>query len=232
MSVDTDAWFCQWCFIKWGYTDVLNRGNATHCYKCSASKYSKKGATDIEQAAAVSVEETGVAPRRKKKRGGRKHKKARDPSQQDLEATSIASDSEEEIPGSVMYTRAPSQQAPTAGRGAKRPLTEAEKAREGRSRRSGVACKEPYAHLASLSYAFGVLIIGIAVLTRTYESFDFVVTAVDESAGEIAESVATDIQWFSKTIIQMLLVCAVTVVAIATERCVSIFKKPLETPAQ
>ena len=88
-------------------------------------------------------------------------------------------------------------------------MTEAEKAKEGRSRSSGVACKTPYAHFASLYYAAGVVIVSVAILTRMHESFDFIVTVVEESAGEVVESFATDIQWFSKTIIQMLLVGAV-----------------------
>ena len=113
----------------------------------------------------------------------------------------------------------PGAAARTGERGLKRPLTEVEKAEEGRSRSSGVACKEPYAHFASLPYAIGALIVSAAMMARTYKSFDFVVTAVEESAGEIVESIATDIQWFNQTTIQVLLVCVVTVVAIATQRC-------------
>ena len=127
-------------------------------------------------------------------------------------------------PGAAARTEHPYvHQARARERGLKRPLTEAEKAKEGRSRSSGVACKEPYAHPASLPYAIGALIVSVAMMARTYKSFDFVVTAVEESAGEIVESFATDVQWFNQTILQVLLVCIVTVVAIATQRCVNYF---------
>ena len=74
------------------------------------------------------------------------------------------------------------------------------------------------------------MVVSMAVLTRTYQSFEFVASVVEESAGDVVESFATDIQWFSKTFMQTLLVCAVTVIAVATERCVKYFAKPFTTP--
>ena len=100
-----------------------------------------------------------MKPRRRKKRGGEKHKKAKEGSEDG------ASGGEEESAAEEFH--APPT-VPASGRGAKRPLTEAEKAKEGRSRSSGVACKEPYAHLASTAYAIGALIVSIAVVMRTY----------------------------------------------------------------
>ena len=100
-----------------------------------------------------------MKPRRKKKRGGRKHKK-----QQDGEdGASVEEEDEEEETDGEFRARSVRDQVPAAGRGAKRPLTEAAKAKEGRSRRSGVACKEPYAHLASTTYAIGALVVSIPV---------------------------------------------------------------------
>ena len=61
---------------------------------------------------------------------------------------------------------------------------------------------------------------------RTYQCFDFVAYVVEESAGDVVESFATAIQWFSKTFMHILLVCAVTIVAIATEKFYKYFAQP------
>ena len=42
------------------------------------------------------------------------------------------------------------------------------------------------------------------------------------------ESLATNIQWFNQTIMQVLCVCVVTIVAIATQRCANYFSSSLE----
>ena len=207
----------------------MNRSGVYHCYKCSTSGFPGRGATTEEQA--VASEETGIPARRKKRRGGKKHKKgepkADDESGSDVETyQGGASSLQASTIGEFLHPGAAARTG--AGRGLKRPLTEAEKAKEGRSRSSGVACKEPYAHFASLSYAIGAIIVSVAMMARTYKSFDFVVTAVEESAGEIVESFATDIQWFNQTIIQVLLVCVVTIVAIATQRCANYFSSSPE----
>ena len=62
-------------------------------------------------------------------------------------------------------------------------------------------------------------------MARTYQSFDFVATVVEEQTGEVVEAIALDIQWFSKTIFQIFIVCATACVATAVQKGVNYFQR-------
>ena len=74
-AADPDTWDCDRCFEKFGVV-TTNRSSVYFCYRGSTSGFPGKGATTEEQMVGVSTEETGVPARRKKKRGGKKHKKS------------------------------------------------------------------------------------------------------------------------------------------------------------
>ena len=151
--------------------------------------------------------------RKKRPRGGKKKSRKTDGPRDD-ESLSEHEEQQREM-RDANFVRI----AQTADR--RRSMTEAERAREGLSRSSGVACKTPYAHNAqSATAAAATLLVAIGISSRVYQTFDVLSTAVESSASGVIENVGEGVQGLSTAIFQMISAVAVTVICVYLERFV------------
>ena len=116
--------------------------------------------------------------RKKRPRGGKKKSRKTDVTHDEEDPSLSEHEEQQREMRDANFVRI-SQNA-RASRSSRGSMTEAERAREGLSRSSGVACKTPYAHNApSATAAAATLLVAIGVASRVFQTFDVLATAVE-----------------------------------------------------